>query len=303
MNNSRLLGSPWHIEGTKGYDQEGRKCFNCYFFDEGSCNKKMIPITTNNAKMCRDYKNRIIEVYLNKSKEEEYKTYEEKQAVEQFVRDINNGIKIESNDTVEIYDYELNEKISKCINDKEDIFTQMMIDKRTTETFMYNGKKYRILIIIKNRVGKDEKTKKQKSNIKKQEEQNNKTVVKAFIKEIKYLRKILPLVHKYSKKNYYEKIYNEYIELESELKKEFPKEYKKTFIKSKNKNVGRKLKDKKLKEYKEELRYLERIKKSRDWDNERMKILEYKEMKTKKMINRREKKLKRKEESIINKNR
>lgn len=63
----QINGTPWHIQSIKGYNETYKKCFNCYYFDNNSCNKKNIHISANNAKFCNDFlKNQDIEL-LNKN--------------------------------------------------------------------------------------------------------------------------------------------------------------------------------------------------------------------------------------------
>lgn len=55
MKRGKLNGTSWNIEKGKGYNTTYRKCFNCYYFDDNCCNKKNIPLSTNNARYCNDY--------------------------------------------------------------------------------------------------------------------------------------------------------------------------------------------------------------------------------------------------------
>ena len=143
MRKGTINGTAWHTEKIKGSNETQRRCFNCYYFDENACNIKMIPITTNNARLCSRYRFRETE----KFQEQELKT---EQTILQ--REMHEKIKkVQYGDMVELYDYVLRQKFLMYISNKaEEIernFIKLLLNKKESEQIFYDGVKYQIFEI------------------------------------------------------------------------------------------------------------------------------------------------------------
>lgn len=75
MGKGYMSNTPFQIEKVNGSNTKRKSCFNCKYYDEGSCTLKMARITLNNAQICNGFENAYTRIDFNELKKERLTTY------------------------------------------------------------------------------------------------------------------------------------------------------------------------------------------------------------------------------------
>ena len=76
MGKGYMSNTPFQIEKINGSDTKRKTCFNCRYYDEGSCLKKMTRITLNNARICNCFENAYSKIDFDELRKEMLINYE-----------------------------------------------------------------------------------------------------------------------------------------------------------------------------------------------------------------------------------
>mgnify|MGYP004683564005 CR=1 FL=1 len=169
MSNYKFTGFPWHIEKFKGTSKKRRTCFNCINFstEDHSCNKKLIPITNNNAMHCTSY----INAYKESTNTTKYDSVEIDSLIKDcssaFEKMINNSVRY--GDIVKIKNLKTNKEfelsmLNNCVGEERQ-FIKICLRKKINDVFKFKKNTFQIISLEKNILTSPNSAKKEKSNI------------------------------------------------------------------------------------------------------------------------------------------